>query len=99
MITQTIQSFAVTLSEAGYGNYVIVALMAAGPDAAIPTGLPHGLDAIIGGERTALEFPVDEDAARDAYRSIVKACRAAEGLLRSSVVLIEDGEVEETFSN
>lgn len=99
MITHTIQSFAVTLSDAGYGSYVIVDLAKATPDAVIPAGLPHGVGDIVGGERTAIEFPADDDMAyvgANAYREIVDACRSHQGVLRGSIALIEGGEVEST---
>tara|TARA_B100000929_G_scaffold65886_1_gene50240 strand:- start:8028 stop:8339 length:312 start_codon:yes stop_codon:yes gene_type:complete len=98
MNTQTIQSLAITMSEAGYGNYVIIDLEKARPEETGPGDLPHGTDELVGKEKTAIEFPVDEnddDAhARTAYREIVEACRTHDGILRGSVTLIEDGEVE-----
>lgn len=96
MITQTIQSFAITLSDAGYGGYVIVDLAKATPDAVVPAGLPHRVGDMVGGERTAIEFMADEDDAANAYREIVETCRSHQGVLRGSIALIEGGEVEST---
>lgn len=100
MITQTIQSLAVTMSDSGYGNYVIVDLERTVPEAGDLPVLPHGIADLVGSEKTAIEFPVDvyqDDAhARNAYGEIVEACRAHVGILRGSVTLIEEGELETT---
>lgn len=97
MITQTIQSFAITLSDAGYGSYVIIDLARATPDAAVPASLPHGVSDMVGAEKTAIEFMADDDMAANAYREIVEACRSHQDMLRGSIALIEDGEVETTL--
>lgn len=100
MITQTIQSLAVTLSDGGYSNFVIVDLTKATTDGPVPQDLPHGVTRLINAEKTAIEFKIDEDDdeshARDAYQEIINACVAHAGLLSGSITLVEDGEVETT---
>ena len=98
MLTQTIQSFAVTLSSAGYGDYVIIDLTKVAIDAVVPENLPHGIAAMVGGEKTALEFHQDDDHdyAHKAYDEIVEACRDHQGRVRGTITLIENGDVEAT---
>ena len=96
MITQTIQSFAITMSDGGLGAYVIVDLARTVPDAIVPKDLPHGIGAMVDGEKTAIEFMAGEDDAGDAYREIVAACMTHTDVMHGTISLIEDGEVEMT---
>jgi len=100
MATQTIQSLAVIMSDAGYNDYVIVDLVKTSPESVIPHNLPHGVATLVDTEKTAIEFdrPEDEDeaGARQAYEKIIKACTAYAAIMRGSITLVEEGEVETT---
>lgn len=100
MIKHTIQGFAVLMSEGGLGNYVIVDLAKTATDALVPDGLPHGVGDIVGTEKTAIEFMVDEadddNHAGDAYRQIVQACQKHADVMQGTITLVVDGEVETT---
>ena len=100
MIRHTIQGFAVLMSESGIGNYVIVDLAKTADDAVVPDGLPHGIADIVGAEKTAIEFMADEadddNHAGDAYQEIVEACQKHADVIRGTITLVVDGEVETT---
>jgi len=100
MIKHTIQGFAMLMSGSGIGNYVIVDLAKATPDAIVPDNLPHGVSEIVGVEKTAIEFMVDEadddDHAGAAYREIVQACQRHADTVRGTITLIVGEEAEAT---
>lgn len=96
MRIQTIQDLAVLLSEGGIANYVIMKVKRSYEGDTTTFDLPEGVEALIDGEAQAIEYESGDDDAREAYISIREELGKYAGLVEGSIVLIEDGMIEQT---